>query len=193
MAAAPEGAIYRREDGLVVIDPEKSKGCKDVVAACPTQSIFWNEALQIPQKCTGCAHLLDSGWKAPRCVDACPTDALRFGDYEDFAQELEGAEPRNELAGNGPKVFYLNLPKRFIATTIMDRSVNEVLVGLDVDVKLGDEVVRTVQTDDFGDVFVDQIEPGDYILSFEVNNKIFEVPANCVKEDCVIADFDVSK
>ena len=46
-----EGAIYKGEDGLIIIHPEK---------------------------CTGCAHLLDNHWKEPRCVDACPTGALRF-------------------------------------------------------------------------------------------------------------------
>ena len=42
--------------------------------ACPYDVIFFNEDLNLAQKCTGCAHLLDDGWAEPRCADACPTD-----------------------------------------------------------------------------------------------------------------------
>ena len=54
---APE-AIYKRDDGLVIIDPEAAKGNKDILKACPYGEIYWNEELQLPQKCTGCAHLI---------------------------------------------------------------------------------------------------------------------------------------
>ena len=75
MAAAPD-AVYRRDDGLVIVDPEKAKGKRELAEACPYGAIFWNEELGIAQKCTGCAHLLDDGWAEPRCVDACCTGAL---------------------------------------------------------------------------------------------------------------------
>ena len=90
MAAAPE-AVYRREDGLVIVDPEKAAGRRDLVEACPYGAIFWNGELGIPQKCTGCAHLVDAG-EVPHCVDVCPHGALRFGDEEDLAEEIAAAE-----------------------------------------------------------------------------------------------------
>ena len=90
MAAAPE-AVYRREDGLVIVDPEKAAGRRELVEACPYGAIFWNEELAIPQKCTGCAHLVDAG-EAPHCVDVCPHGALRFGDEEDLAAEIAASE-----------------------------------------------------------------------------------------------------
>ena len=65
------GAIYRRPDGLVIVDPDKCTGCKLCTDACPHDALFFNEDLNIAQKCTGCAHLLDDGWDVPRCVDAC--------------------------------------------------------------------------------------------------------------------------
>jgi len=67
------GGVYKRPDGIVIIDPKKSVGQKEILSACPHRVIFWNEEKNIPQKCTLCAHLLDQGWKEPRCVEACPT------------------------------------------------------------------------------------------------------------------------
>jgi Fe-S-cluster-containing dehydrogenase component len=42
-------AVKKREDGIVLIDPEKAKGRKDLVEACPYGHIWWNEELQLPQ------------------------------------------------------------------------------------------------------------------------------------------------
>ena len=41
IAAAPD-AITKRPDGIVVIDPVKSKGRRDLVEACPYGAIWWN-------------------------------------------------------------------------------------------------------------------------------------------------------
>ncbi len=60
--------MYRRDDGIVIVDPEKAAGRKDLVSSCPYRRIYWNEEQQVAQKCTMCAHLLDQGWKEPRCV-----------------------------------------------------------------------------------------------------------------------------
>ena len=67
---APEGAVYRRDDGIVIIDPKKAKGEKSLVDACPYGAIWWNEDLDLPQKCTFCVHLLENGWKEPDRRDA---------------------------------------------------------------------------------------------------------------------------
>ena len=42
--------VYKRPDGIVIIDPEKAKGNRDMVNACPYGAIFWNEKEQLPQK-----------------------------------------------------------------------------------------------------------------------------------------------
>ena len=125
------GALYKRDDGLVIIDPVKCTGCRNCVDACPYDVIFFNEDLNIAQKCTGCAHLLDNGWTEPRCVDACPTLAIRFMD-EDEAQELIAAgevwKPELKDAVQ-PRVYYLNVPKKFIAGTLYDPVEEEVVIG----------------------------------------------------------------
>jgi Fe-S-cluster-containing dehydrogenase component len=56
-------AIYKREkDGIVIIDPTKCTGARQCLDACPYKVIYFNTDLNIAQKCTFCAHLLDDGW-----------------------------------------------------------------------------------------------------------------------------------
>ena len=111
--AAGDGAVYRRDDGIDIIDPVKAKGRTNIVDSCPYGAIWWNEQNSVPQKCTFCAHLLDEGWKEPRCVQACPTGALRAYYIEDSemvdiveAERLEVYEPKYKT---GPHVYYKNL------------------------------------------------------------------------------------
>jgi len=59
---AQNGAVYKRQDGIVIIDPEKATGQKGIVDACPYDAIWWNEEKNLPQKCTLCVHLLDEVW-----------------------------------------------------------------------------------------------------------------------------------
>lgn len=165
MKAAKDGAVYRRDDGLVIIDPAKAKDQRAIMEACPYGVVYWNEALSIPQKCTGCAHLLDDGWKVPRCVDACAHDALRFGDEEDFADILDQCEELKPQAGTRPRVRYLNLPKRFLAGEVADLEAEEVLIGAKVvltNLETGEQL--TTETDEFGDFWFKQIAAADYAL-----------------------------
>jgi Fe-S-cluster-containing dehydrogenase component len=82
-----DGAVYRREDGLVIIDPVKAKGRKEIVSSCPYSAVYWNEEKQLAQKCTGCAHLLDDGWTETRCSQVCPTDAIKLHLVDDAEVE----------------------------------------------------------------------------------------------------------
>jgi len=85
---AKDNAVYRRPDGIVIIDPVKAKGQKQIVNGCPYRVIEWNEEADLPQKCILCAHMLDKGEKVPRCVESCPTGALVFGDLDDPKSEI---------------------------------------------------------------------------------------------------------
>jgi tetrathionate reductase subunit B len=157
-----EGAIYKREDGLVVIDPEKCTGCTSCVSACPTSAIFLNENLNIAQKCTGCAHLLDAGWTEPRCVDVCPTLALRFLEEDEARELIQGAE-RLHPSEQKPRVYYLNLPKRFIAGTLYDPKAKEVVVGAALTLRTSG-ATWTTATDRFGDFWFQNLDVGNYDL-----------------------------
>jgi Fe-S-cluster-containing dehydrogenase component len=97
---APEGAVVKRADGIVVFEPGKSKGWKEAPKACPYGVVFWNDEAGIPQKCTLCAHMLDEGEKTTRCAECCPTGALVYGEIPDSTDGL---------------VQVIGMPKPFIA------------------------------------------------------------------------------
>lgn len=154
--AAHNGEIYRRDDGIVIIDPEKAKGQKQLVSSCPYRVIYWNEEKDIPQKCTFCAHLLDAGWKEPRCVEACPTGALVFGDLDDPNSEVsklvasgkvETLHPEYEMRD---KVSYIGLPKRFIAGSVVFGDKDECAENVSVTL-IGEEGKKVIKTDNYGD------------------------------------------
>jgi len=152
---APE-ILQDREDGIIVIDPEKAAGRKDV--ADKFEGVYWNERLQIPQGCTGCAHLLDNGWSVPRCVDACMTDALLWVDEADIP---ENAEKLSE----GSHVYYVNFPKRFIGATVVDYAADEVVIGARVMLKDAQgAVVAQTETDDFGDFIFKQVDAASFTV-----------------------------
>ncbi|MFP3308165.1 MAG: 4Fe-4S dicluster domain-containing protein [Nitrososphaeria archaeon] len=167
MNVCPVNAIYRSDDGAVIIDPEKCNGCADYgyeplcQRACPYGAIYFNEELKIAQKCTFCEHLLKSGWKQPRCADVCPTDAIKFGDEDDpeMRKLMEGAEPLHPEVDVKPRVLYRNLPRPYIAGTIIDPAAREVVEGASVtaiDVVSRKEY-RTL-TDEFGDFWLRGLE-----------------------------------
>ena len=169
-ACEVEGAIYKREDGLVIIDPEVCTGCGNCASACPYQAIYMNDSLGIAQKCTGCAHLLDAGWKEPRCVDACPTGALKFLEEAEAEQLISGAEPPEPGAGSRPRVYYRNLPKKFIAGTLYDPVKKVVIIGATCRLTpAGGEPSLSVKTDGFGDFWFEGLDAGVFSLDMSAD------------------------
>jgi Fe-S-cluster-containing dehydrogenase component len=172
VAAATGGAVYRREDGIVLIDPEKAVGQRKIVSSCPYRVIFWNEEKNVPQKCTFCAHLLDAGWKEPRCVEACPTRALVFGiagDPNGAVAKLRAAKSIEELHpeyGMRPSVNYLGLPKRFVAGEIVLADAPQLpAAGVSLSLRRGAQIFAAT-TDNYGDFEFDGLETDvDYVLS----------------------------
>jgi tetrathionate reductase subunit B len=162
-----QGALYKREDGLVIIDSEKCTGCKDCVDACPYSKIFFNEELNLAQKCTGCAHLIDRGWAEPRCVDACPTGAIKFGEEEDLAADMEGTEVLYPEYGTKSRVFYKNIPQKFIAGTVYDPVEREIVKGA-VCILEGNGTLRK-STDGYGDFWFEGLVEGTYSLVIEAD------------------------
>jgi Fe-S-cluster-containing dehydrogenase component len=163
--AAADNAVYRRPDGVVIIDPQKAKGQKDIVNSCPYRMVYWNADLQVPQKCTLCAHRLDEGEKQPRCVEACPTGALLFGDLDDPTSEIAQAVAAADVEvyhpeyGTAPVVKYIGLPKRFIVGEVVKRDdLGECAEGVTVSLLEDGEVVAETATDSYGDFEFDGLD-----------------------------------
>ena len=165
--AAENNAVTKRDDGIVLIDPEKSKGQKQIVDACPYNAVFWNEEKLIPQAWPFDAHLLDQGWKQTRGCQACPTGAMETLLVEDDEmqqlarkQELEVLKP--EL-GHRPRVYYKNLQRMrdvFIGGSVYATTdgIEECIEGINV-VLEGGESPRQVSTDTFGDFKFTGLKP----------------------------------
>jgi Fe-S-cluster-containing dehydrogenase component len=153
--AAENDAVYRK-NGMVIIDPVKAKGQKQIVNSCPYRVIEWNEELELPQKCNFCAHLLDAGEKEPRCVESCPSGALIFGDTEDPKSEVSKliASGKTEVMhpeyNTEPQVRYIGLPRKFVAGTVIYGDKREVAAGAKVTLS-GNGENKETKTNGFGD------------------------------------------
>lgn len=171
-----DGAVRKRADGIVIIDPFKAAGRRDLVDSCPYGAIGWNEELQLPQAWIFDAHLLDQGWKEPRASHVCPTEAItaiKTGDAQmaDLAakQQLRVLNP--EL-GTKPRVYYKNLhrfDKVFIAGTVLSGKgeAADCLSGAEVVLMRGTERLASATSDTFGDFKFDGLEAdsGTYTLT----------------------------
>ncbi|WED25834.1 hypothetical protein L3V77_12360 [Vibrio sp. DW001] len=179
--ASKNGEIYQREDGIVIIDPIKAKGEKRLVKSCPYGHIWWNEEHNLPQKWFFDAHLLDDGWKTPRCVQSCATgclNSLKISDEEmreKAAKEgLEGLHPEHET---NPRVWYKNLyrfNKEHVSGSVVAviDDVTDCVDLAEVTLKQGDKVVQVLKTNHFGDFKFDALAPesGEYTISVTHKN-----------------------
>lgn len=166
VAASKNGAVYKREDGIVIIDPVKAEGQKELLDACPHKAISWNKESNLPQKCTFCAHLLDAGEKEPRCVEACPTGALIFGDANDPESEVSRLIREYPEAAKGTALYrFINMPAKFISGSVYLGDKEEVAENAEITLLADGEVIQATKADGFGDFTFDDIEPDqDFVL-----------------------------
>ena len=137
----PVGAAFTTTEGIVLSDQERCIGCRMCMAACPydRRHFVWGEAPVPPEahltdytpehangfirgttvKCDFCPDTLRAG-RLPYCAQACPNDAMYFGDLETdlatngkevvaldrFLSQNNAFNLRAEL-GTRPHVFYL--------------------------------------------------------------------------------------
>lgn len=153
-------AVTKRKDGIVIIDPIKGKGRKDIVRSCPYKAIVWNEELQVPQTWIFDAHLLDNGWLRLRCQQTCPTDVFEAVKLDDNAMAqkacTEGLKVLLPRLGAKPRVYYRGLERWeacFIGGSVsVDMSGKiDCVAGAEVSLYQGDKKIAGTESDDFGD------------------------------------------
>ena len=108
----PVIATYKREDGIIHIDPHRCIGCRYCMAACPYGVRYINPIKNIAQKCEFCLHLVEKGIQ-PSCVGACPNSARVFGNLKDPDSEVSKLLALNPFQvvkpemNTEPRVFYI--------------------------------------------------------------------------------------
>lgn len=95
----PTGASMKRADGIVLVDRHICIGCRYCMMACPYKARslvhqpLTEQNPEVPrgvgcvESCTFCVHRVDKG-QTPACVEACPEQAMLFGDLNDPNSEI---------------------------------------------------------------------------------------------------------
>jgi Fe-S-cluster-containing dehydrogenase component len=78
----PEGVVQQA-------DPSRCIGCRNCVFACPFGVPKFDVEARLMKKCNLCYDRTAQGLQ-PWCAQACPTQALWYGDYEEFVNERQG-------------------------------------------------------------------------------------------------------
>ena len=196
--ASADGAVYARPDGVVVIDPAKAKGQKQLVDSCPYGAIFWNQELEVAQKCTFCLQRVEKG-TVPRCVESCPTDAIAFGDMDDPNSEVAKlvasgrAETLSPELGIDTAVRYIDLPKAMIAGSVYLTDVDECAAGAQVTLTEGSDV-RKATANAYGDFEFDRLLPGKtYALKIERQGYSAFSQSVAIQGDTFLGDIGLKK
>jgi anaerobic dimethyl sulfoxide reductase subunit B (iron-sulfur subunit) len=95
----PTQAIWKAENGIVLIEESLCRNCRACMLACPYGAIYFNPVRNTTTKCDFCQDSLDLGMD-PACVSACPNRALEFGEYAELKRKY----------GNVSQVFPLPAP-----------------------------------------------------------------------------------
>ena len=83
--SCPTKAMHKDEYGIVSVDQSKCVGCRYCEWCCPYNAPQYDAALE----------------KMTKCVAACPTRALLFGEYEDLAVRYGEADVVAPLPDKG--------------------------------------------------------------------------------------------
>ncbi len=175
--AATNGAISKRADGIVLIDPKKARGQQELVDACPHGHIWWNAELEIPQAWPFDAHLIDQGWRQTRGQLSCPTGAMRAVKVTDEEMQCLAGEQQLEVMqpelGTKPRVYYKNLwryTKCFIAGTISAEAngVVDCVEGALVRLLKEGACVNETASDNYGDFRFDRLDEGSGPYTVEI-------------------------
>lgn len=86
----PVLAITISDEGVVQqAEPSRCIGCRNCVYACPFGVPKFDTDARLMKKCNLCYDRTAQGLQ-PWCAQACPTQAIWYGDYEEFLQYRSG-------------------------------------------------------------------------------------------------------
>ncbi len=95
----PVMAILITPDGVVhQAEPSRCIGCRNCVYACPFGVPKFDLEARLMKKCNLCYDRSSQGLQ-PWCAQACPTDAIWYGTYEEFDAQRGGRYLRETRFG----------------------------------------------------------------------------------------------
>jgi len=114
----PTKATYKdKHNGIVMTDPKLCVGCKACMTACPYNARYYNREIETVDKCDFCfgKRLQKDESATVACAEACPADALTFGNLADAQSKIYRLlhKPEQEILvlrpekNSMPNVFYL--------------------------------------------------------------------------------------
>lgn len=85
--SCPEDAIYKEEQGIVLIDNEKCIGCRECLEACPFGAMQFDDETEMAVKCDMCINRLKDN-QQPACSSSCATVCIFFGSNRELSDRL---------------------------------------------------------------------------------------------------------
>ena len=85
--ACPTEAIYKNENGIVLINEEDCIGCQACMEACPFGAMQFNEETEFAVKCDLCINRHENDGKTA-CSKACPTQCIFVGGTKELSKRL---------------------------------------------------------------------------------------------------------
>ncbi len=85
--ACPTEAIYKNENGIVLITEDECIGCQACIEACPFGAMQFNEETEFAVKCDLCINRHENDGKTA-CSKACPTQCIFVGDSKALSKKL---------------------------------------------------------------------------------------------------------
>ncbi len=127
LAACPRKAIYKREDGIVLIDQKRCRGYRECVRACPYKKSFFRSYTGNSEKCISCYPAVEKG-EQTQCVINC-IGKIRMSGFKNRWDQAKEDNPLDYLIhikkialplypqfGLEPNVYYIppiNVPNEF--------------------------------------------------------------------------------
>jgi len=175
LAACPRKAIYKRDDGIVLIDQARCRGYQECIRACPYKKSLFRSFTGNSEKCISCFPAIEKG-EQTQCVQNC-IGKIRLNGFKSRWDQAKKDNPLDYLIhikkialplypqfGLEPNVYYIppiNVPAEFNrqlfgpgaerAVNLYKKAMEDIdLIGLLMLFGSTDKIINTFKVDNTG-------------------------------------------